>query len=163
MSVIKSQKSQGLIARVIGIFTRPQAEWDVIAPEAATTQSLMFGYAAILAALPAIAQAHPRPDAGTAYSASATPSNRRVRDQRARWPTTSSPWSAFSSSGLIIDGLAPSFGGEKNPVQALKVAVYSWTAAWLAGDLRHPPAGSAASSASSVSTASTCSTRAFRS
>src|ERR1700723_1217635 len=57
MSVVESPKSQGLIARVTGILSRPQAEWDVIAPEAATTQSLMFGYAAILAALPAIAQA----------------------------------------------------------------------------------------------------------
>ena len=35
--------------------------------------------------------------------------------------------------GLIIDALAPSFGAEKNPVQAMKVAVYSWTAAWIAG------------------------------
>ncbi|HEV8613124.1 MAG TPA: YIP1 family protein, partial [Gemmatimonadales bacterium] len=34
---------------------------------------------------------------------------------------------------LIIDALAPSFGGQKNPIQALKVAVYSSTAAWLAG------------------------------
>jgi hypothetical protein len=35
--------------------------------------------------------------------------------------------------GLIIDALAPSFGGQKNQLQAMKVAVYSFTAAWLAG------------------------------
>ncbi|HEX3408225.1 MAG TPA: Yip1 family protein, partial [Caulobacteraceae bacterium] len=35
--------------------------------------------------------------------------------------------------GLIIDALAPSFGGQKDQVQAMKAAVYSWTAAWLAG------------------------------
>jgi Yip1 domain len=131
MSVVESPKSQGLIARVTGILSRPQAEWDVIAPEAATTQSLMFGYAAILAALPAIAQAihglMPHCIFGVCY--------------------TSNPVFAVSAAvayyiitlasvfvmGLIIDALAPNFGGEKNPAQALKVAVYSWTAAWLAG------------------------------
>ncbi len=34
---------------------------------------------------------------------------------------------------LIIDGLAPTFGGQKNQVQALKVAAYSSTASWVAG------------------------------
>ncbi|MFN7109718.1 MAG: Yip1 family protein, partial [Brevundimonas sp.] len=35
--------------------------------------------------------------------------------------------------GLIINALAPSFGGTSDPVQAMKVAVYSYTAAWLVG------------------------------
>jgi uncharacterized protein YqgC (DUF456 family) len=34
---------------------------------------------------------------------------------------------------LIIDALAPNFGGQKNSIQALKVAAYSSTAAWVAG------------------------------
>jgi hypothetical protein len=34
---------------------------------------------------------------------------------------------------LIIDNLAPTFGGTKNQVQALKVAAYSYTPAWVAG------------------------------
>lgn len=34
---------------------------------------------------------------------------------------------------LIIDGLAPTFGGTKNQIQALKTAAYSSTASWLAG------------------------------
>ena len=34
---------------------------------------------------------------------------------------------------LIIDALAPTFGGQKNQVQALKAAAYSSTAAWVAG------------------------------
>jgi hypothetical protein len=32
---------------------------------------------------------------------------------------------------LIIDGLAPSFGGQKDQVRALKVAAYSATASWV--------------------------------
>ena len=34
---------------------------------------------------------------------------------------------------LIIDALAPNFGGTKNMNQALKLAIYSATASWLAG------------------------------
>ena len=33
---------------------------------------------------------------------------------------------------LIIDALAPSFGGQKDSTRALKVAVYSYTPAWVA-------------------------------
>jgi len=40
---------------------------------------------------------------------------------------------------LIIDALAPTFGGQKNQIQALKLAVYSFTPAWLAGVLRIVP------------------------
>jgi Yip1-like protein len=35
--------------------------------------------------------------------------------------------------GLIIDALAPTFAGQKNQIQALKVAAYSYTAAWVGG------------------------------
>ena len=34
---------------------------------------------------------------------------------------------------LVIDGLAPSFGGQKDQVQALKVAAYAGTAGWVGG------------------------------
>ena len=36
-------------------------------------------------------------------------------------------------SSLVIDALAPSFGGTKDSLKAFKVAAYSATAAWLAG------------------------------
>ena len=34
---------------------------------------------------------------------------------------------------LIIDALAPNFDGEKNQIQALKTAAYTYTASWVAG------------------------------
>jgi len=34
---------------------------------------------------------------------------------------------------LIIDGLAPTFGGQKSQPNALKLAVYSMTPVWLVG------------------------------
>jgi hypothetical protein len=33
---------------------------------------------------------------------------------------------------LIIDGLAPTFSGQRSQIQALKVAAYSSTASWVA-------------------------------
>ena len=35
--------------------------------------------------------------------------------------------------GLIIDALAPTFNGQRGPIQGLKVAAYSSTASWVAG------------------------------
>jgi hypothetical protein len=131
MTVVEGPRSKGLVARAQNILLRPKAEWQVIAAEPATTQSLFTGYAMILAAIPALA--------------------------RLVWGfmphctilgcITFSPIAAVVSAvvyyivalvgvfviGLIIDALAPSFDGEKNQVQAMKVAVYSYTAAWLAG------------------------------
>src|SRR5262249_35727549 len=34
---------------------------------------------------------------------------------------------------LIVDALAPTFGGEKNFIQSLKLVAYSCTAVWVAG------------------------------
>ncbi|HTH68469.1 MAG TPA: Yip1 family protein, partial [Rhodanobacter sp.] len=34
---------------------------------------------------------------------------------------------------LIINALAPTFGGQKDMVQALKTVAYAWTASWIAG------------------------------
>jgi hypothetical protein len=42
--------------------------------------------------------------------------------------------------GFIINALAPTFGGEQNSARAMKVAVYSFTPAWVAGVLRIVPA-----------------------
>src|SRR5690606_8445897 len=33
---------------------------------------------------------------------------------------------------LIVDALAPTFGAQKNNIQALKVVAYAYTASWLA-------------------------------
>jgi hypothetical protein len=41
---------------------------------------------------------------------------------------------------LIIDALAPTFGGQKNQIQAFKVSAYAGTASWLAGVFNLIPA-----------------------
>ena len=132
MSVVEGgPATSNLVQRVQNILLKPAAEWEVIAGESATPQSLFTGYACILAAIPAIARmiggfipfcifgvcVHYNPifvivGAVVNYFLSLV---------------------GVYVIGLIIDALAPSFGGEKNPIQSMKVAVYSFTAAWLAG------------------------------
>jgi hypothetical protein len=41
--------------------------------------------------------------------------------------------------GLVIDALAPNFGGTKDPLKAFKVAAYAMTAAWIGGVLQLLP------------------------
>src|SRR5262245_7453388 len=56
MSVVEQTRPTGLVPRAIGILTRPNSEWDVVAGEGSTVQGLFLGYACILALLPAIGQ-----------------------------------------------------------------------------------------------------------
>jgi hypothetical protein len=125
-----------LIQRAKNICLTPATEWPVIATEPATTGGLLGGYAAPLAAIGAIAGfiggaiiGHTLPFLG-----------------HFRVPIVSALVAAIFTFGmalvgvfvlsLIIDALAPTFGGQKNSGQALKLAVYSYTPAWIAGVLQ---------------------------
>jgi beta-lactamase regulating signal transducer with metallopeptidase domain len=109
---------------------KPAAEWDVVAAEPATIGSIYTGYAVILAAIPAIATL-----IGSILFAHANPIAAVV---------TAVLGYVLALVGLyitsfIVDALAPSFGGEKNQVQALKLVTYANTAAWVAGVLNIVP------------------------
>jgi hypothetical protein len=121
-----------LVDRVKAILLTPQKEWPVIEAESATTASLYTGYIIPLAAIPAIAGF-----VGMCFFGF------RVLGVSIRVPigtglTTMIVNYVLTLAGcfvlaLIIDALAPSFGGQKNQIQALKLAAYSSTASWLAG------------------------------
>jgi hypothetical protein len=130
MTVIEGPRSAGLVARVTGILTKPSAEWDVIDGETATVPGLFTGYACILAAIGPIAM---------------------VLQHLVfiHWTLPLIVVLAVLSYvmslvgvyivGFIIDALAPSFDAQKSQVQAMKLAVYSYTAAWVAGILNIVP------------------------
>jgi hypothetical protein len=121
-----------LVDRAKNIILKPKTEWPVIAAEPHTVQDLYTGYVMILAAIPAVA-------AFIGYSLIGV----SMFGGAYRWPITSGiahlVVSYLLSLGwvyvlaLIIDALAPKFGGEKNFMQALKVSAFSPTAMWLAG------------------------------
>ena len=130
MSVVEEPKRAGLVARVQGILLHPRAEWDIIDTEPATTQGLFTGYACILAAIPPVALIV----------------SHLLFIHWTIVPIVVIAVVSYVASligvfivGFIIDALAPSFDGQKNQVQAMKLAVYSYTAAWVAGILNIVP------------------------
>jgi len=109
---------------------KPAAEWDVVAAEPATVGSIYTGYAMILAAIPAIATL-----LGSILFAHTNPILAVI---------TAVIGYVLALVGLyitafIVNALAPSFGGEQNQVQALKLVAYANTAAWVAGALNIIP------------------------
>ena len=122
-----------LIERAKNICITPKTEWDVISPETTETQQLMFGYVAPLAAIGAVA--------GFVGNSVIGHSNFLMGSYR--MPIAAGlgiailgfvmAFVAVFVLSLIINALAPSFGGEKNSAQATKVAVYAYTPAWIAG------------------------------
>jgi hypothetical protein len=123
-----------LVDRVKNILLSPRAEWQVIDAEPATVSSLYTGYIAPLAAIPAICQA-----IGMSMIGMSIP----FVGGHYKTPIVSALTSAVVAYvlglvavyivALVVDGLAPTFGGTKNMTQALKVVAYSYTAAWVGG------------------------------
>ena len=121
--------NKSLIARAQGILMKPNEEWAVIENEPATVGSIFTSYVVILASIGPIATVIGQQVFGIAgiYKPSITFS-----------VTTAVVGYVMGLVGIyliafIIDALAPSFGGTKDMVRAMKAAAYSWTAAWLAG------------------------------
>jgi hypothetical protein len=123
-----------LVERAKRILLSPQTEWQVIDGESTSPAALYTGYIMPLAAIAPIANVIGYSVFGIRVPFSATVY---------RVPIGSAITSAVVSYvltligvyvlALLIDALAPTFGGTRSPIQALKVAAYSSTAGWLAG------------------------------
>ncbi len=128
-----SQPAPPLIDRVKNILLKPSPTWDVIATEPADIKSLYLGYIIPLAAIGPIASA-----IGTSVFGIGIPGLISYKTPLL-WAATGAVVQFVLAlvmvfvMGLVIDALAPSFGGQKNQLQAFKVAAYSGTAGWLAG------------------------------
>ena len=122
-----------LIERVKNILLQPKAEWETISAESTSTGELYQGYIMPLAAIGAVASIIGMSMVGISLPFGGT----------LRLPITSALAQGVTSYiltlvgvfiiALIIDALAPMFGGEKNQAQALKVAAYASTPSWVAG------------------------------
>jgi len=120
-----------LIERVQAILLKPSPTWDVIEGEQTSVKALYTSYIMPLAAIGPVANAI----GSVLFGVGALGIVIRA-----------SPVSAILSAilsyvlslimiyvvALVIDGLAPSFNGQKNFIQALKVAAYASTAGWVA-------------------------------
>jgi hypothetical protein len=125
--------SKGLLGRVKSILLTPKEEWPVIAAEPATAAGIYTGYILLLAAVPAVCTflklsvfGYSLGFLGTMHAGAGVALSAAIR--------------VYLDSiigtiivAFIVNALAPSFGGQKNGVQALKVVAYSYTASWVAG------------------------------
>jgi len=127
-----SAPAPSIFERAQEILFKPTHAWQRIAGEPVTTQKLLAGYAAPLAAIGPIcgligSQLFPLGLFGVPI----------------RTPLVGAVASAVVSFamalvgvyvlGRIIEALAPNFGAPKDRTAAMKVAVYSSTASWIAG------------------------------
>jgi Yip1 domain len=129
-----------IVERVKNICLNPKLEWPVIAEETTSTGSLITGYVVPLAAIGAVAGLIGRSLIGVTV-----PFIGSYRVPIAAGLVTAVFTFVMAIVGIfvlsiVINALAPSFAGEKNSAQALKVAVYSYTPAWVAGVLHILPA-----------------------
>jgi hypothetical protein len=124
-----------LVERAKNLILQPRSEWAVIAAEPHTVQDLYTHYVMILAAIPAVATF-------IGLSIVGFPAFRIGVGPGVAYMVLHYLMSLgmVYVLALIIDALAPSFGGEKNFAQAFKVAAFAPTAAWLAGIFNILPA-----------------------
>jgi len=133
MSVVEpGSASAGLVARVKGLLLKPTETWDVIDREPATIGGLYSGYVMILAAIPAVAGLIGMLVFGIGgFGITIRPSPVWLVVQAII--TYGLSLAMVYVMALIIETLAPNFGGTKDRIQAFKVAAYAPTASWVAG------------------------------
>ncbi|HEX3704065.1 MAG TPA: Yip1 family protein [Vicinamibacterales bacterium] len=128
-----------IVTRAKNICLTPKTEWSVIAGEQTPTGTLISGYVVPLAAIGAVAGLIGGSIVGITVPFAGT----------YRVPIMTGLVSACFTFvmaivgvfvlSFIISALAPTFNAQKSTDQALKVAVYSYTPAWIAGVLHILP------------------------
>jgi hypothetical protein len=129
-----------LVDRVQKLFVSPDAEWAVIKDETHTVAGLFTQYVMILAAIPAVASfigwsVVGFSGMGTTYR---VPIAAGLANAVIAYVMT---LGSVYAMALVIDLAAPHFQGEREFMQALKIAAFFPTSWWIAGIfLPHPDA-----------------------
>jgi hypothetical protein len=122
-----------LVERAKGIILKPKEEWQTISGETTTIPELYKTYIVILAAIGPAASIIGMSLVGVSMpflGSFRVPITTAIASAVVRYILT---LVGVYVLALIIDGLAPTFSGEKNINQAFKVATYSATPGWLVG------------------------------
>jgi MFS superfamily sulfate permease-like transporter len=121
-----------IVGRVKGILLTPEAEWPVIEHEPGTPAYLFPHYVVYLAAIPPVAGF-----IGSSIIGVTGPTGTfRVQLFAGLLGAVIAYVLSFAvvyAVAIIIDQLAPRFGGQKDFSAALKTTVYSLTPYWIAG------------------------------
>ncbi len=134
-----TQLARGIFARVKNILLTPSTEWPVIAAEHSTPSAIYLRYVAPLVAIGVIATFIGQTMIGTSLGPLGM----------ARISVAAGVAHAVVMFGLsflqvfliswLVDVLAPTFGGQRNSLAALKLTAYSFTPAWVAALLNIIP------------------------
>src|SRR4051812_4514293 len=122
-----------IVARAKAIMLTPKTEWLVIEREPGEPAYLFSNYVAILAAIPAVCGFIGASIIGISLPIVGTVRVGIVSGIVSALVQYVLAFVMVYVMGLIIDALAPTFKGQKNQANALKLAVYSMTPVWLAG------------------------------
>jgi hypothetical protein len=110
-----------LVDRVKGILLSPKTEWPKIAAEPMSAQDVYTRWVMILAAIGPLAMIIGHSGLGLGFS---------LRFAIAHYVILLVVTAILA---LIVDALAPKFGGTKDFVESLKLVAFSYTAAYVAG------------------------------
>jgi hypothetical protein len=132
MTSFETPDAASIIDRAKNILMSPDAEWDKIDGEKPTIQSLYTGYICVLSAIPPLAGAI----GGVLFGYGAMGYSFRLPLGSAIAGALVQYILGLIMGGilaLVIEQLAPTFGGTKDRILAFKGAAYSMTASCLAG------------------------------
>ncbi|HEX8514178.1 MAG TPA: Yip1 family protein [Allosphingosinicella sp.] len=115
-----------LVQRAKNILTTPKTEWPVIDSEPDSIGGIYKNYVVILAAIPPVCLLIGMFTFGGRF----LPMNYLIAQAVIGYLVA---LASVYILALIIEALAPSFGGTKDRVKAFKVAAYASTAAWVVG------------------------------
>jgi hypothetical protein len=122
-----------LVERATNMLLRPRREWAVVAGETTSVPQLYRGYIAPLAAIYPIASVIGFSVIGISLplvGSYRVPFGESIRHALFGYVLG---LVAVYVLALVVDWLAPRFGGRRDRVQALKLAAFAYTPSWLAG------------------------------
>lgn len=125
--------AHGIFARIKGILLSPKTEWPLIAAEPKTSGEIYIGYVLPLVAIGVLATF-----LGNTIIGVSVPFIGSVRTGIIAGVFAAVLGFVFAFIGVwliswLIDILAPTFGGQRDSLRALKVTAYCYTPAWIAG------------------------------
>jgi hypothetical protein len=127
-----TELARGIFTRVKNILLTPSTEWPVIAAEPSSSNAIYLRYVAPLVALGVIATF-------LGHTLVGTPAGPLGMVRVGIFAGLVHALLMFGLSFLqvfliswLVDVLAPSFGGQRDPLAALKVTAYSFTPGWVA-------------------------------
>lgn len=119
-------RGAGRLRRIKSIVLQPAAEWRLVASESTSPRELYAGYVAPLAAIGVVASL-------IGHTLVASPADPFATALVRAVVSYALCFLGVFLAALIVDLLAPGFGGRRDASAALKLTVYGFTPGWIAG------------------------------